>query len=114
VDVPKQVLAEYSPEARTFPYIRSEEQISLLKKISQFPSLGDKVGDSWVARPYRELDRTNDSDRFVSEEADYPVLGGNNIHQFAYDPQIIDEIDSPEFWSPNFGRLIYKSDTYYR
>jgi hypothetical protein len=101
VDVPRDVLAAFSPEAGTFPFIRSQEQISLLQRIVQQPSIGDRLDDAWFAEPYTELHRAQDADRFLESEraGDYPVYGGGNIYQFTHDASIFDDIAPPEFWS---------------
>ena len=97
---PSSVLEQYSPEARVFPLLKSEKESEVLRAIIQNPSIGEPSGDDWYANPYRELDRTNDADRFVeaASEGDYPVLGGKNIYQFVHDSTYFD-IEGPEFWS---------------
>ena len=106
VDVPRAVLAEFSPEAGTFPFIRSAEQISLLHRIVQQPSIGATIDDAWFAEPYTELHRAQDADRFLEDEAqgDYPVYGGGNIYQFTHDASVFDDIAPPEFWSVEADR----------
>ena len=98
--ISRRVLREYSPEARIFPYVQSQQEVSVLDSILAHEPIGDDSSDSWYCTPYRELDRTNDSDRFVEDESagDYPVYGGSNIYQFQYDPSFVD-IEEPEFWS---------------
>ncbi|WP_049980247.1 Eco57I restriction-modification methylase domain-containing protein [Halolamina rubra] len=97
---PRSVLERYSPEARVFPLLKSEEESEVLEKVIQHTSIGEETGEEWYADPYRELDRTNDTDRFVESEAegDYPVLGGKNVYQFIYDSTYFG-ISGPEFWS---------------
>jgi len=98
--IPRRVLREYSPEARIFPYLQSQQEVDVLDTILAHPPVGDDSEDGWHAQPYRELDRTNDADRFVESEADgdYPVYGGSNVYQFSHDPSFVD-IEPPEFWS---------------
>jgi len=100
IDIPKKVLESYSPEARIFPYIESEEKLEVIKTLIEKPPLGDKTASNWYMEPYQGLRRTSDSDRFVDEsEGEYPVYGGSNIYQFSYTPDFFEDIDSPEFWS---------------
>jgi hypothetical protein len=100
IDIPRNVLEQYSPEARIFPYIESERKLEVLQKIIQKPPLGDRSASGWYMEPYQGLRRTSDSDRFVDEEdGEYPVYGGKNIYQFNYDSTVIEDIDPPEFWS---------------
>lgn len=100
LNIPRLVLARYSPEARIFPYVDSQEEVDVLTNILDHPSISDESRTGWTAKPYRELDRTNDADRFVerSELGDYPVLGGSNLFQFVHDSTYF-ETDPPEFWS---------------
>jgi hypothetical protein len=105
VSVPREVLAQYSPEAGIFPLIDSEEQVSVLKKIISHPPLSDgSLG--WKVTPYRELDRNQDRDRFVESESegDYPVLGGSNIYSYNYTPEFIDGLEAPSLWSVDENR----------
>lgn len=101
VEITRQVLENYSPEARIFPYISKQEEVNVLEKILDNPPVAEKIDGKWHAEPYRELDRTNDADRFVEneEEGDYPVLGGSNIYQYAYSPDYVEDLEAPKFWS---------------
>lgn len=100
LNIPRLVLARYSPEARIFPYVDSQEEVDVLTNILDHPSISDESRAGWHANPYRELDRTNDADRFVEDpsKGDYPVLGGSNVFQFIHDGTYF-ETDPPEFWS---------------
>ncbi|SFJ73714.1 hypothetical protein SAMN05443661_1697 [Natronobacterium gregoryi] len=100
IEMPKEVLERYSPEARIFPFIESERKLEVLQSIIQNPPLGDESASESYMEPYQGLRRTSDSDRFVDQsEAEYPVYGGKNIYQFTYTPDFIDDIEPPEFWS---------------
>jgi len=106
VEIPRNVLSRYSPEAKIFPQVsakNSEDTVSevdVLDTILQYPPLSENVSGSWYADVHRELDRTYDSDRFVenSTEGDYPVYGGKNIYQFTFDSSFYG-VQPPEFWS---------------
>jgi len=101
VSVPKQVLLEFSPEARIFPTVTSQTQVEVLNTIFSHPSLKTGVADAWTAIPLREeLHSARDSDRFLEtpENADYPVYGGSNIYQFHHDNLLLD-LDDPKYWS---------------
>jgi len=100
INIPRTVLARFSPESRLFPYFRSQSQIDLLSKIVNQPSIGEYISDTWFTEPYREIDRAQDSDRFVesADEGDYPVYGGSNIFQFSYDDSHV-WVDDPTLWS---------------
>jgi len=94
------VLESYSKEARSFPLLKSQKDSEVMEKIVTHDPISQPNGDTWRANPYRELDRTNDSNLFVEDESEgeYPVLGGKNIHLFAYNSSYFG-IDPPEFWS---------------
>jgi hypothetical protein len=98
--IPRHVLSDYSPEARIFPQLTSEEEVGVLDSILKHKPLGRDDGD-WFVDPYRELDKYKDGDRYVEDKskADYPVLGGRNIYQFVYDWGFLDYLEPPELWS---------------
>lgn len=100
LQIPRLVLSRYSPEARIFPYIDSQEEVDVLERILDHPSIADTSREGWYAQPYAELHRTSDTDRFVEDpsKGDYPVLGGSNVFQFVHDSTYF-ETDPPEFWS---------------
>lgn len=100
ISVSRDLLERFSPESFVFPYIRSEEQISILNTVIEHPCIYTADQDEWYIDPYAELHRTNDRDRFVEtpDEGDYPVYGGRNIYQYSYDDTHLD-IQKPEFWS---------------
>ncbi|MFC7029293.1 Eco57I restriction-modification methylase domain-containing protein [Halomicroarcula sp. GCM10025710] len=68
VEIPRRVLEEYSPEARIFPFVTTQEEVDVLNKILSHPPLGQEIEDAWMALPHRELDRSRDSDRFVESK----------------------------------------------
>ena len=101
IEIPRRVLAEYSPEARTFPYVTTQEEVDTLDQILKHPAAGESAGGTWKIEPYRELDRTKDADRIVEskEQGDYPVYGGRNMYQFTYDNTFYPSIEEPKLWS---------------
>jgi len=101
-DVPLEVLKRYSPRVRIFPQVESREELDLIKKIIEHPSMNDGDEDGWYIDIYKEeLNRTRDSDRFVEseDEGDYPVYGGGNIWQYEHDNSLRSDLSSPSFWS---------------
>ena len=116
VAIPRRVLAEYSPEARTFPFITNQKEADVLNKILSHPSLGAEIGGKWKAIPHRELDRSRASERFVKSESesDYPVYGGKNIQQYLYDDSlpIGPTPQTPDLWSVNENEKPNKSGKY--
>jgi len=101
VEITRRVLENYSPEARIFPYVSSQEEVRVLEKILDYPPISKRIDNTWYIEPYAELHRGSDRDRFVEnkEEGDYPVLGGSNIYQYAYSPDYVKNLEAPKFWS---------------
>jgi hypothetical protein len=104
VAVPADLLASYSPAARTFPFLRSREQVDLLADLVGPPPLGERVEGAWFAEPYTELHRAQDTDRFDAGDGDYPVYGGRNVYQFVHDDAVFEDIEPPSLWSVTAGR----------
>ena len=101
-EIPRQVLAEYSPEATIFPAISSQAEADVLQKILQWPSASESIPDTWKAVAHRELILAYDDEYFIESDepaGDYPVIGGANFYQFSHDSNIYSELDSPKFWS---------------
>ena len=101
-DVPQAVLEQYSPRVRIFPQVETREELELVKRIIQHPSMSDEEEEGWYIDIYKEeLNRTRDSDRFVESEADgdYPVYGGGNIWQYEHDNSLRGDLSPPSFWS---------------
>jgi hypothetical protein len=115
VMIPKEVLAEYSPEAKLFPAIRNAAQVRILQTLLDHPSLGEQLSDRWNINPLKEeLNSYRDRDRFLDDpdEGDYPVYGGSNIYQFVHDDTIFGDIESPDRWSVSEERNPEKSAKY--
>lgn len=104
-DIPREALTEYSPEAGIFPSITSQQEADVLSTLLTNPALGDRHSDRWnVSVLTKELHEPSDSHLFVDSEADgdYPVYGGENIHQFAHDNSIESDLETPQYWSRDF------------
>ena len=101
VDVPSEVLRNYSPESLTFPFFRSRELINSLSKFAEHPPIRERIPDLWFVSLYmKELDRATDSDLLIEnpEDGNYPIYEGKNIHQFEYDNTIGKSLDSVSLW----------------
>jgi hypothetical protein len=103
--IPRTLIENFAPEAGLFPFVTSETHRDVLTKLVKNPQLRKRSDDNWYLDLYRELDRTNDKDRFITDstKADYPVFGGSTIYQFIYDNE------EPEFWSLNENKSSNKS-----
>jgi hypothetical protein len=101
-DIPKEVLLNYSPEGRIFPSITSQVEADVLSKVVTQPSLDEEIENAWtVDMLTKEFVESTDKDRLQNtpEGADYPVLGGKNIHQFEHDNTHAESLDGPKYWS---------------
>jgi hypothetical protein len=101
-EIPRQVLAEYSPEATIFPAISSQAEADVLQKILQWPSASESISDTWKAVAHRELILAYDDEYLLESNepaGDYPVIGGANFYQFSHDSSIYSGLESPKFWS---------------
>ncbi|MWG35404.1 type II restriction endonuclease subunit M [Halomarina oriensis] len=102
VTIPRDILLRYSPEGRIFPSITSQTEVSVLEKVVNCPSLGEKLAETWtVDMLTKEFVESTDKDRLQSSprDSDYPVLGGKNIHQFQFDNTHFGSLDGPKYWS---------------
>nr|ABQ75870.1 type II restriction enzyme, methylase subunits [uncultured haloarchaeon] len=97
--IPREVLAEYSPEGRIFPQVQCKKEVDTLRSVLKYPHLQD-TDQPWFAHPYMELRQSTDADRLVESESDgdYPVIGGRNMYQFTHDDQFF-ELSSHDLWS---------------
>jgi hypothetical protein len=101
LDIPSQVLRDYSPRATIFPQISNSSELSVMDTIINSPPIGKEMDDKWDIDIYgEELHRTRDSEYFVesAEEGNYPVYGGGNFWLFAYDNTFIDDLSEIEYW----------------
>jgi hypothetical protein len=101
IEIPRRVLQDYSPEARSFPFVTNQREVDVLNNILSYPSLGEEMAGTWNAVPHPEIHRARAADRFVEseEDGDYPVYGGKNIYQFQYDDQVSEKTEAPSLWS---------------
>jgi hypothetical protein len=100
--IPRKLLVNYSPEGGIFPFVRSQEEVDVLRKVVDFPPLGGEIENAWsVDVLTKELVESTDNDRLLDspDEADYPVYGGKNIQQFEWDNSHTEDLKGPKYWS---------------
>jgi hypothetical protein len=100
IEIPRRVLADYSPKARIFPYVTSQLQVDVLNKILANTPL-EEPENWWANILTKELHEPSDKHLFETseDEGDYPVYGGGNIHQYHHDNLIDRGIEAVEYWS---------------
>ena len=67
------------------PAFQDTKQLELFKKLLQHPLFGSTDRVDFYARPYRELDATNDSKFFTHMPEDYPVFNHRNVGHLSWD-----------------------------
>jgi type I restriction-modification system DNA methylase subunit len=99
VEIPKRVLAEYSPEARIFPSVRQQREVDALDTILSHPPIGEHIDSTWMIDPYSELHRSKDAELFVEnpDDGDYPIYQGKNVYQHTHDSMVFD-LDEVSLW----------------
>ena len=112
IEIPRNLLDSFSPKVRLIPLIQSRAEVDVLLSIISHPAIEDEIDERWQIRPYMELNRTTDRDRYVESEAegDYPVYGGSNVNQFTHRPfPSAERIEPPKLWSVEESRFPDKS-----
>ncbi|WP_241432042.1 BREX-1 system adenine-specific DNA-methyltransferase PglX [Haloferax mucosum] len=102
VQIPRRVLESYSPEARIFPAVTSQQEADVLNEILKHPPVSQDRDSVWKAEAHRELILAYDDEYLIESEepaGDYPVYGGAQFYQFCHNNAVFDDIDSPKFWS---------------
>lgn len=100
IDIPRQVLTDFSPSSLLFPRIQSKEDLEVLRVAVTYSSIGD-TERSWYAHPTRPLDKSGDSERFFDEPegCDYPILTGRNFYSFSHNNRFVEDLEPPFQWS---------------
>ncbi|MHA2318821.1 MAG: Eco57I restriction-modification methylase domain-containing protein [Candidatus Hodarchaeales archaeon] len=71
-----QKIKEYSPSSWSILEFKTEQDLSIVKKMYKFPVIGDSIAFA------RELDMSMDSHFFNSEKKGVPIYEGKMIHQY--------------------------------
>ena len=99
VSVTASLVRQYSPEGLTFPKVSSRSEVDVLRTLLDHEPVGESVDGSWWADGHIEI-YTRDSAYFSEDRAnaDYPVYGGSNVHQFVHDDTFAN-LETPDYWS---------------
>jgi|GEM_PF-580573 len=99
VSVTPSMIRQYSPEGLTFPKVSSASEVDVLQTLLDHEPVGESVDGSWWADGHIEI-YTRDSAYFSEDraDADYPVYGGSNVHQFVHDTTFAG-LEEPDYWS---------------
>ena len=80
----KQQIATASPTELIIPEV-SERSRALLERLSKFKPLGEPSDDGWLVSLTRGFHTANDTDIFSDDREGWPVIRGENMHQFNHD-----------------------------
>ena len=88
------LIKRLSPDSISVMEFKSDLDIFIAEKMSQFPLLGEEIQDKWNIKLTQELHMTNDSYLFHKEyhEGLVPLIQGNMFHQFNYN------FAEPKYW----------------
>lgn len=74
-------IKQTEPDLWTIFEIKTQYQLSIFKKLLQFPAISDEQETLYV-KTYTELDMTNDSHLFNTEGKGWPLYQGSTIHHY--------------------------------
>jgi hypothetical protein len=84
---------KFSPETMGLMEFKNQKDIEVTEKIyGDWPLLGEELKDSWNVSFSRELDMTNDSHLFKTEQSDIPLYEGKMIYHFD------SNFEKPRYW----------------
>lgn len=88
------LIKRLSPDSISVMEFKSDLDIFIAEKMSQFPLLGEEIQDKWNLKLTREFDMTNDSHLFKTEAGNgrLPLYEGKMIHQFTH------KFAEPRYW----------------
>ncbi len=88
------LIKKLSPDSLSVMEFKSELDIEIAQKMSQFPLLGAQIEGKWNLKLTREFDMTNDSKLFKTESGKgrLPLYEGKMIHQFTHN------FAAPKYW----------------
>ncbi len=100
LDMSVELIRKLSPDSLSVMEFKNEVDVSIAKKMLEFPLLGEKLTDAWNVSLSREFDMTNDSRLFRTEPGPgrFPLYEGKMIHQFTH------LFSKPRYWIDSTGR----------
>lgn len=96
IELSTELVRATSPETLSVLEFRGPTDVSIVRKMLRFPTLGEPIDGSWALRLTREFDMTNDSHLFKTTEGPehWPLWEGKQFHQFEA------EFAAPRYWLP--------------
>jgi hypothetical protein len=89
-----ELVRKLSPDSLSIMEFKNELDVRIAEKISNFPSLGERIEGKWNLRLTREFDMTNDSHLFKTQPGEglTHLVQGGMFHQFQYN------FAPPKYW----------------
>ncbi len=94
INIEVDLVKQLSPDSLSVMEFKTDLDITIAKKMSQFPLLGEQIEDKWNLKLTSEFHMTNDSHLFNTEPAKgrLPLYEGKMIHQFTHN------YAQPRYW----------------
>ncbi|OKH20227.1 ATP-binding protein, partial [Hydrococcus rivularis NIES-593] len=94
LEIPVSLVRQLSPDSLSVMEFKQAIDITIAKKMLQFPLLGEKIEGKWNLKLTCEFHMTNDSYLFKTEPAPgrLPLYEGKMIHQFTH------QFAEPRYW----------------
>src|SRR5262249_39017982 len=94
VEIPVGLIRQASPDSLSVMELRSQRDVAVVERASQFPLLGMQEAGVWQIRFQSEFHMTNDSHLFKSTRRPgfVPLYEGKMIHQFNH------QFEAPRYW----------------
>ena len=80
-------IKKFSPRDYSIIEFKNPRDRQILKKVTQFPKIGEIINNTWNPIFYREFDETNDSHLFKNQRIsknDLPLYKGSAIYQYKF------------------------------
>jgi len=89
-----ELVRRLTPDSLSVMEFKSERDIEIAEKMSQFPLLGEEIEGKWNLKLTAEFHMTNDSHLFKQEQGEgrLPLYEGKMIHQFTH------QYAEPRYW----------------
>ena len=102
------LIKQLSPDSISIMEFKSDLDILIAEKMSQFPLLGEEIKDKWNLELHREFNMTDDAYLFKTEPGNgrLPLYEGKIIHQFTH------QWSQPRYWinESEARKALFKKD----
>ena len=98
LQMPMELIKLCAPDSLSLPEVRNKRELEIFTNIYRSHPLINDPTRPWGVILTRELDRTNDSDKFRSDGMGWSLMDGKSFHQF-----------NPDFEKPRFSVIPEKA-----